>query len=57
MASAIEKKLLKIPVLRTVVQVLQRIKLPWLEGLSLYDLIELYISGIVEGGLTYQPVQ
>ena len=53
MASAIEKKLLKIPVLRTVVQVLQRIKLPWLEGLSLYDLIELYISGIVEGGLTY----
>jgi membrane protein len=35
------------------VQVFQRIKLPWLEGLSLYDLMELYIRGIVEGGLTY----
>lgn len=53
MASAIEKKLLKIPVIGTLVQVFQRIKLPWLEGLSLYDLMELYILGIVEGGLTY----
>ena len=53
MASVVEKKLLKIPVLRTLVQVFQRIKLPWLEGLSLYDLMELYIRGIVEGGLTY----
>ena len=53
MASVVEKKLLKIPVLRTLVQVFQRIKLPWLEGLSFYDLIELYIRGIVEGGLTY----
>ena len=53
MSKAIESKLLKVPILRNLVQVLQRIKLPWLEGLSLYDLMELYILGIVEGGLTY----
>jgi membrane protein len=53
MSKTIESKLLKIPVLRNVVQVFQRIKLPWLQGLSLYDLMELYIHGIVEGGLTY----
>jgi membrane protein len=29
------------------------IKLPWLEGLSLYDLLELYGLGIVESALTY----
>ena len=53
MSKAIKNKLLKIPLLRNVVQVLQQIKLPWLEGLSLYDLLELYLLGIVEGGLTY----
>jgi membrane protein len=53
MSKAIENKLLKIPLLRNLVQVLQRVKLPWLEGLSLYDLMELYLVGIVEGGITY----
>ena len=53
MSKAIESRLLKVPILKNLVQVLQRIKLPWLEGLSLYDLMELYILGIVEGGLTY----
>jgi membrane protein len=53
MSKSIESRLLKVPILRNLVQVLQRIKLPWLEGLSLYDLMELYILGIVEGGLTY----
>jgi membrane protein len=27
--------------------------LPWLQGLSLYDLLELYVLGIVEGALSY----
>ena len=53
MSKVIERRLLKVPILKNLVQVLQRIKLPWLEGLSLYDLMELYILGIVEGGLTY----
>ncbi len=53
MSKQIEKRLLKIPILRNIILVLQRIKLPWLQGLSLYDLLELYVVGIVEGGLTY----
>ncbi|MEY4012110.1 MAG: hypothetical protein RIT22_1234 [Bacteroidota bacterium] len=53
MSIEIESRLLKLPLLRNLVRVLQRIQLPWLEGLSLYDLMELYILGILEGGLTY----
>jgi len=32
----------------------KRIKLPKLEGLSLYDLGELYVKGIIEGAFTYR---
>jgi membrane protein len=34
------------------VRFLKQIKLPGLEGLSFYDLLELYITGIVKGALT-----
>jgi membrane protein len=53
MSVAIENKIEKIPVLRNIVHLLKRIKLPWLEGLSFYDLLELYIIGIIEGALSY----
>ncbi len=53
MSIEIEKRIERIPVLRNVVRPLKRIKLPWLSGLSFYDLLELYILGIIEGGLTY----
>lgn len=53
MSSEIEIKIEKIPILRNLVRVLKKIKLPWLQGLSLYDLLELYILGIVEGALSY----
>jgi membrane protein len=53
MSVAIEAKIEKIPVLRNIVHILKRIKLPWLEGLSFYDLLELYIIGIIEGALSY----
>ncbi len=53
MSVEIEIKLQKIPILRNLVQVFKKIKLPWLEGFSLYDLLELYILGIIEGGLSY----
>ena len=43
----------KIPVLRNIVHVLQRIKPLWLHGLSLFDLIKLYSVGILEGALSY----
>jgi membrane protein len=52
MSKIIEDKLNKIPVINLVVALLKKVKLPGLEGLSLYDLIELYITGIVKGALT-----
>ncbi|WP_027878682.1 YihY/virulence factor BrkB family protein [Mesoflavibacter zeaxanthinifaciens] len=52
MSKAIEDKLNKIPVVNIIVRLLGKIKLPGLEGLSLYDLLELYIIGIAKGALT-----
>ncbi|AJR03861.1 YihY/virulence factor BrkB family protein [Siansivirga zeaxanthinifaciens] len=52
MTKHIEDKLEKIPVVNVFVRFLKRIKLPGLEGLSFYELLELYITGIVKGALT-----
>lgn len=52
MSIEIEKKLAKIPVARNVVNLLSKIKLPGFEGLSFYDLIEMYVLGIVRGALS-----
>jgi membrane protein len=53
MSTEIEIKLERIPILRNLVHLSKRIRLPWLQGLSLYDLLELYVLGIVEGALSY----
>ncbi|WP_303317505.1 YihY/virulence factor BrkB family protein [Flavivirga abyssicola] len=52
MTKPIEDKLDKIPVINVLVRVFKKLKLPGLEGLSFYDLLELYITGIVRGALT-----
>ena len=52
MSAEIEEKLEKIPIVKWLVRGLKRIKLPTFEGLSLYDLMEMYIIGIVEGALS-----
>ncbi len=52
MSVAIEEQLEKIPVVNWLVRVLKRIKLKAFEGLSLYDLIEMYLLGIVKGTLS-----
>ncbi|MEZ4856821.1 MAG: YihY/virulence factor BrkB family protein [Gelidibacter sp.] len=52
MTKPIEDKLDKIPIICLIVRLLKKIKLPALEGLSLYDLMELYITGIAKGALT-----
>ncbi|OCB78629.1 YihY/virulence factor BrkB family protein [Flavobacterium crassostreae] len=52
MSTEIEQKIDKIPVLRNIISALKKIKLPWLEGLTLYDLLELYGLGIAEGALS-----
>ena len=53
MSKEIEERIEQIPILRNLVRPLKRIKLPWLAGLSFYDLMELYVLGIMEGALTY----
>lgn len=53
MSKEIEVKLQRIPIVRNLVNLLKKIELPWLQGLSLYDLLELYGLGIVESALTY----
>jgi membrane protein len=53
MSKEIEERIEKIHVLRNLVRPLKNIKLPWLQGLSFYDLLELYVLGIAEGALSY----
>ncbi|TBN00391.1 YihY/virulence factor BrkB family protein [Hyunsoonleella flava] len=52
MTKLIEDKLDKIPIINVLVRFLKQIKLPGFEGLSVYDLLELYALGIVKGALT-----
>ncbi|MEM8999319.1 MAG: YihY/virulence factor BrkB family protein [Bacteroidota bacterium] len=52
MSTAIEEKLKKIPLVNWVVSFLKKIKLRAFEGLSFYDLLEMYIVGIVQGTLS-----
>ena len=52
MTKSVEDKLDKIPVINLLVRLLKKIKLPGFEGLSIYDLFELYSIGIVKGTLT-----
>ncbi|HSD07804.1 YihY/virulence factor BrkB family protein [Flavobacterium sp.] len=48
-----EQKLEKIPVVKNLMHILKKIKMPGLKGFSFYDLLELYFKGILEGALTY----
>lgn len=54
MSLEIEEAISRIPILRNLVRMLKKVKLPWLKGLSMYDLLELYGIGITEGALSYR---
>jgi membrane protein len=54
MSIEIEQQLEKIPVIKHLVRLAKSIKLPWLEGLSFYDLMELYFLGIIKGAFSYR---
>ena len=53
MTFKIETKLENIPVIRYFVQILKKIKVPGLGGFSLYELLELYFRGIIDGAFSY----
>lgn len=52
MTKEIENSLDKIPIVNWLVRLIKRIKIPGLRGMSLYDVIEMYVIGIVKGALT-----
>ena len=54
MSATTENKFIKLPVIKQVVYLLKKIKLPWLHGMSLYDLLDFYFFGIIEGGISYR---
>jgi membrane protein len=46
------EKVLNWPVIKPIARLLQSVKLPGYLGFSLFDLLDLYISGIIKGALT-----
>ena len=47
-------KFLRYPLVLSVVKFLKAVKPPGFYGFSIYDLLEMYIVGIVKGALTYR---
>jgi membrane protein len=54
MSKEIEDKLETIPVVKYLVRPLKKVELGFLGGLSLYELLEIYILGVAEGAVTYR---
>lgn len=54
MSAELEHKLERIPVIKHLVRLGKSIRLPYSEGLTLYHLIELYFTGIINGDLSYR---
>lgn len=54
MSELIEEKLNKIPVVKQLVLIAKKITLKSLEGLSLYDILEMYVMGILKGAFSYR---
>ncbi len=52
MSLEVEEKLDKIPILNWFVRLLKKLRLPGFEGLSVYDLLEMYVFGILKGTLS-----
>jgi membrane protein len=54
MSNKTEKILNKIPLIKQLVVIMHNIKLPWLKGISLYNLTDFYIASIIKGDLAYR---
>lgn len=52
MSVAIEERLEKIPIINWLVRLLKKVRLRAFEGLSFYDLLEMYVVGVVKGTLS-----
>lgn len=47
-----KERLLKIPGVNLIIKLLEKVKVPALEGMTLYDVVEMYVLGIIKGALT-----
>ncbi|MFP9114379.1 YihY/virulence factor BrkB family protein [Flavobacterium sp. RHBU_3] len=54
MSVELEHKLERIPVVKHLVRLGKSIRLPYSDGLTLYHLLELYITGIINGDVAYR---
>lgn len=54
MSIELEHKLERIPVIKHIVRFGKSIRIPFGEGLTLYHLLELYITGIIKGDISYR---
>ena len=52
MEHTLEDRLMRFKPFRFVVSLLQKVVLPGFEGLSLYDLVKTYLTGIIEGAFS-----
>jgi membrane protein len=52
--STTTSKFSKLPVIKQFVFLLDGIKLPWLHGMSLYEMLSFYFTGIVQGEISYR---
>lgn len=50
----IEHKLEKLPLFKQLFAIGKKIKLPFLEGMSLYELLKLYLTGITKGAFSHK---
>lgn len=54
MSATKDNSFIKFPVIKQLVFFLHSVKLPWLHGMSLYNLLDFYFTGIVQGEITYR---
>lgn len=54
MDAKIKQRIKKLPLIKQVIALLEHITLPWLQGISLYELIKFYTLGILQGDISYR---
>ncbi|MGV9002894.1 YihY/virulence factor BrkB family protein [Flavobacterium sp.] len=54
MSISLNQKLRKLTIVRRIFYILKKTKLPWLYGFSFFDLLKIYINGIIDGAISYR---
>ena len=54
MSTSLNARIKNLDIVRRIVIVSKKTKLPWLHGLSFHDLMKIYITGIINGAISYR---